>query len=77
MIWREGIYFLIIDTHHLKRDNARVVGDAVQGYPSVISMITILGGAQLLSIGLLGEYIGKTYYETKQLPVYLVRDVVQ
>lgn len=49
----------------------------MQGYPSVISMITILGGAQLLSIGLLGEYIGKTYYETKQLPVYLVRDVVQ
>ncbi|NYT79099.1 glycosyltransferase family 2 protein [Alcaligenaceae bacterium] len=53
-----------------------VLGDPVQGYPSLISMITILGGAQLLSIGLLGEYIGKTYYEAKQRPVYLVRDVV-
>ncbi|MFT0546297.1 glycosyltransferase family 2 protein [Allopusillimonas ginsengisoli] len=52
------------------------LGDPVQGYPSLISMITILGGAQLLSIGLLGEYIGKTYYEAKQRPVYLVRDVL-
>lgn len=56
---------------------ALVLGDPVQGYPSLISMITILGGAQLLSIGLLGEYIGKTYYEAKQRPVYLVRDVVR
>ncbi|CUJ51759.1 TPA: glycosyltransferase family 2 protein [Pseudomonas aeruginosa] len=55
---------------------ALVLGDPVQGYPSLISMITILGGAQLLSIGLLGEYLGKTYYETKQRPVYLVREVV-
>lgn len=56
---------------------ALVLGDPVQGYPSLISMITILGGVQLLSIGLLGEYIGKTYYETKQRPVYLVRDVLR
>lgn len=56
---------------------ALVLGDPVQGYPSLISMITILGGVQLLSIGLLGEYIGKTYYETKQRPVYVVRDVVR
>lgn len=55
---------------------ALILGDPVQGYPSLISMITILGGAQLLSIGLLGEYLGKTYYETKQRPVYLVRDIV-
>lgn len=52
-------------------------GEPVQGYPSLISMITFLGGAQLLSTGLLGEYIGKTYYETKQRPVYLVHDVVK
>src|SRR5690606_32153409 len=56
---------------------ALVLGDPVQGYPSLVSMITILGGVQLLSIGLLGEYIGKTYYETKQRPVYLVRDVMR
>lgn len=56
---------------------ALVLGDPVQGYPSLISMITILGGVQLLSIGLLGEYLGKTYYEAKQRPVYLVRDVMR
>lgn len=56
---------------------ALVFGDPVQGYPSLIAMITFLGGVQLLSIGLLGEYIGKTYYETKQRPVYLVHDVLR
>lgn len=56
---------------------ALVLGDPVQGFPSIISMMTILGGVQLLSIGLLGEYVGKTYYEAKQRPVYLVRDVVR
>lgn len=56
---------------------ALLFGDPVQGYPSMISMMTILGGAQLLSIGLVGEYIGKTYYETKQRPVYIVRDVTR
>jgi hypothetical protein len=54
-----------------------MLGDPVQGFPSLISMITILGGVQLLSIGLLGEYLGKTYYETKQRPVYLVREVLK
>ena len=53
-----------------------VLGEPVQGYPSLVSIISILGGAQLLSIGLLGEYMGKTYYETKQRPVYLVHEVV-
>jgi len=56
---------------------ALVLGDPVQGFPSIVSMMAILGGVQLLSIGLLGEYIGKTYYEAKQRPVYLVRDVVR
>lgn len=56
---------------------ALVLGDPVQGYPSLISMITVLGGIQLLSIGLLGEYVGKTYYEAKQRPVYLLRRVLR
>ncbi|NLY64099.1 MAG: glycosyltransferase family 2 protein [Alcaligenaceae bacterium] len=54
-----------------------ILGELVQGYPSLISMMTFLGGVQLISIGLLGEYVGKTYFETKQRPVYLIRDVVQ
>jgi len=51
-------------------------GEPVKGYPSLISIIAVLGGIQLISIGLLGEYIGKTYHETKQRPLYLVRELV-
>lgn len=53
-----------------------LLGEPVQGYPSLISMIAILGGVQLISIGLLGEYLGKTYYEAKQRPLYLVDNVI-
>ncbi len=52
-------------------------GNPVAGYPSLIAVTTFLGGVQLLSVGLLGEYVGKTYFETKQRPLYVLRDVVQ
>ncbi|WP_241049446.1 glycosyltransferase family 2 protein [Achromobacter xylosoxidans] len=50
-------------------------GAEVDGYPSLMAMITFLSGIQLITIGLLGEYVGKTYMETKQRPIYLVHDV--
>lgn len=51
-------------------------GESVQGYPSLVAIIAFLGGVQLVTMGLLGEYVGKTYIETKQRPVYLIRDVL-
>jgi len=50
--------------------------EPVPGYPSLICLITILGGVQLLCVGLLGEYLGKTYHEVKRRPMYLVDEVV-
>lgn len=49
-------------------------GDPVSGWPSLVCTITFIGGVQLLSIGVLGQYLSKTYLETKKRPVYIVKD---
>ena len=50
-----------------------VVGDPVQGFPTLLTVILFLGGIQLLSLGIIGEYLGRVYVETKNRPVYYAR----
>lgn len=50
-----------------------ILGVDVPGYASLLVAVLFLGSLQLLSVGLLGEYIGRVYLETKQRPVYVVR----
>lgn len=51
-----------------------VLGVSTPGYASLIAVITFLSGVQLLCVGLLGEYVGRIYMETKQRPVYILAD---
>ena len=48
-------------------------GDLVRGFPTLIIVILFLGGLQLLSIGILGEYIGRIFHESKHRPSYFIR----
>lgn len=51
-----------------------VYGNPVPGYPSLVTIVLFLGGVQLITIGVLGEYIGRIYEQAKQRPLYLVRE---
>lgn len=48
-------------------------GDPVAGFPATICIILLLGGIQLFCIGILGQYLSKTYMETKRRPIYIVK----
>ncbi len=54
-----------------------VYGTDVPGYPSLMVVILLLGGLQLTTLGILGEYVGRVFNETKRRPLYLVQEYVE
>lgn len=50
-----------------------IFGDSIQGFPTLIIVVLFLGGVQLLSLGIIGEYLGRIFNQTKQRPTYLAR----
>lgn len=61
-----GILFVII--------RKLIVGDPIQGWASTVCIILLMGGIQLLCTGILGQYLAKTYLETKKRPVYIINE---
>ncbi len=62
-----GLYFLV---------RTLLFGDPVQGFPTLIVIVLMLGGLQLMAIGIVGEYLGRLFLESKQRPLYLVESYV-
>jgi len=54
-----------------------VFGDPVPGFPSLMVMVALLGGMQLTVLGVIGEYLGRVFNETKNRPLYFVQDLIE
>ena len=51
-----------------------VLGDPTSGWPSLVCIIFMVSGIQLFSLGIIGQYLSKTYLEVKKRPIYIVRE---
>lgn len=61
-----GVIFIFV--------RALIFGDPVAGWPSLVCIVTLLGGIQLLCMGIMGMYLSKTYLETKHRPIYIAKE---
>lgn len=65
-----GLSFFAIAVYLYKK---LFVGHEPQGFPTLVTVVLFLGGIQLISLGVIGEYIGRIYDEVKRRPTYIVR----
>ncbi|MBQ0136373.1 MAG: glycosyltransferase family 2 protein [Oscillospiraceae bacterium] len=64
------IYIIVVIVEKL------AFGIAVPGYATIVVLILFLGGLQLLALGINGEYLSKTYIQTKNRPIYIAREII-
>lgn len=69
---KHGNYFPYIWNMHY--GNSTIGGINVPGYASIVAIISFLGGIQLMGIGIIGEYIGRIFIESKKRPIYVIRN---
>jgi dolichol-phosphate mannosyltransferase len=62
------LYFLVVIIQRL------ITGTGVLGWPTIIALVTLLGGVQLFAIGVIGQYIGKIFLQTKNRPLYVIEE---
>ena len=53
-----------------------IFGDPVAGFPTLIAVVAFVGGVQLVALGIIGEYLGRMFEETKNRPLYFVKNYV-
>ena len=63
------IVFIIVKT--------LIFGDPTSGWPSLACIIFAVGGVQLFCMGIMGQYLSKTYLETKKRPIYIIKETEQ
>ena len=68
-VLQPGLYLILVIVAR-----TLMFGDPVAGWPSTLCVILLLSGIQLFCLGLLGEYLSKTYLEVKKRPIYLCRE---
>lgn len=65
-----AVYLVIVVLQKL------IIGIDVPGYATIIVLILLLGGMQLLCIGIIGEYVGKTFEQSKKRPIYIAKEIL-
>lgn len=63
-----AIIFIIVRT--------LIYGDPTSGWPSLVCIIVFVSGIQLFSVGVIGQYLSKTYLEVKKRPIYIIKEKV-
>lgn len=53
------------------------IGINISGYATIVCLILLFGGLQMIFLGIIGEYLGKTYIETKKRPLYIIKDQIK